>query len=249
MVVESVNKFNLLGTALHNAPGEILDKVARKLKLNNIPEFHGMNGGLAIETAARKATDINQFTFGDPMKAYQDCQFSFSGLSGQCMKYIKEQEEKYNITADKIIPDVYNLCAAFQLAIVKHLCYKTQRAIEFLNHTNLIPVDRRTLVISGGVACNNFIAEALDILCSELGYKLVRTPPKLCTDNGVMIAWNGLEKWISGIDIIRSKAEIENVTVEHRAVIGEDWTKLIKLQNLNCKRIKIENKLSIDKNM
>ena len=38
------------------------------------------------------------------------------------------------------------------------------------------------LVISGGVACNNLLAKALSIVCSELGYKFIRTPPKLCTD-------------------------------------------------------------------
>lgn len=49
-------------------------------------------------------------------------------------------------------------------------------------------------VVSGGVACNNFIAKGLKIVCDELDYKLVRPPAKLCTDNGVMIAWNGVER-------------------------------------------------------
>lgn len=49
-------------------------------------------------------------------------------------------------------------------------------------------------VVSGGVACNNFIAKGLKLVCDSYGYKLIRPPPKLCTDNGVMIAWNGVEK-------------------------------------------------------
>ncbi|KAK2586885.1 hypothetical protein KPH14_009822 [Odynerus spinipes] len=246
VVVQNVNQFIMLGTTLHNAPGEVLDKVARRLKLKNIPEFNNMNGGQAIETAACKATNVDQFFFGDSMGSRTDCQFSFSGLLGACTRHIKQQEEKYNITADMIIPDVYNLCAGFQLAIAKHLCHKTQRAIEFLDHINLIPLHKRTLVISGGVACNNFIARALNILCSELNYKFVRTTPKLCTDNGVMIAWNGVEKWIYGIDIIRNKDEIENVRIENKASIGEDWIERIKVKGLKCKRIQIEKKLFVD---
>ncbi|XP_046830870.1 probable tRNA N6-adenosine threonylcarbamoyltransferase, mitochondrial isoform X3 [Vespa crabro] len=179
-------------------------------------------------------------------KSYQDCRFSFSGILTTCINHITEEEKKHNIIADMIIPDVYNLCASLQLAITKHLCHKTQRAIEFLDYINLIPEDKRTLVISGGVACNNFIAKALDIICSELNYKLVRTPPRLCTDNGVMIAWNGVEKWISGIDILRNESEIKNVTVETKAAIGEDWTERVQFSKLKCKRIKIEKKLAMD---
>lgn len=205
-----------------------------------------MNGGQAIEAAAYKASNIDQFIFNDSMKSYRDCQFSFSGILSTCMQHIAEQEEKHNIAADKIIPDVYNLCASFQFAITKHLCHKTQRAIEFLDQINLIPEDKRTLVISGGVACNNFIAKALDIICSERNYKLVRTPPRLCTDNGVMIAWNGVEKWISGIDILRSESEIKNVKIEKKVPIGEDWTKKVQLLKLKCKEIKIKKKLFMD---
>lgn len=105
-----------------------------------------MNGGQAVEAAASKASDVDQFTFKDSMKLHQDCRFSFSGILTTCMKHITQEEKEHNITADMIIPNVYNLCASFQLAITKHLCHKTQRAIEFLDHINLIPEDRRTLV-------------------------------------------------------------------------------------------------------
>jgi len=50
-------------------------------------------------------------------------------------------------------------------------------------------------VVSGGMASNKYMRLAMDIVCSELGYKLFAPPPRLCTDNGVMIAWNGVERW------------------------------------------------------
>lgn len=69
--------------------------------------------------------------------------------------------------------------------------------MEFARLKQLIPAEKQVLVVSGGVACNNFIANALGIVCNEIGYELVVPPPKLCTDNGIMIAWNGLEKLVS----------------------------------------------------
>lgn len=98
-------------------------------------------------------------------------------------------------------------------------------------------------VVSGGVACNNFLAKALNIVCTELGYNFVRTPPKLCTDNGIMIAWNGVEKWIRDIDVIKNSNEIEKIEIENMAPLGENWIKKVEEANLKCKWVKIGKKL------
>ena len=45
----------------------------------------------------------------------------------------------------------------------------------------------------------------------QMDYTLVCPPPKLCTDNGIMIAWNGMEKWKAGIGIADS---IDSVDIE-----------------------------------
>lgn len=242
-IAANVNKFYLLGTTIDTAPGEVFDKIARRLKLRNIPEYSTFNGGLAIESAAKKATDIDQFTFPPVLTQYRDCNFSFSGLLNKCKLYIEHEEQKHNIVADMVIPDVYNLCAAFQLAIILHICHRTQRAMEFIDKMLLFPNNKRTLVISGGVACNNFLSRALNIVCSELDYKFIRTPPKLCTDNGIMIAWNGVEKWTTDTDIIRDPYEIDNVKAEGSATFGEDWIQKIESANIKCKWLKIRRKL------
>jgi tRNA A37 threonylcarbamoyltransferase TsaD len=44
-------------------------------------------------------------------------------------------------------------------------------------------------VVSGGVASNTYLRSGLERLCDNYGYKLVCPPHRLCTDNGVMIAW------------------------------------------------------------
>ena len=44
-------------------------------------------------------------------------------------------------------------------------------------------------VVSGGVASNQFLRYGLTVACKAHGFDLVCPPPKLCTDNGIMIAW------------------------------------------------------------
>jgi N6-L-threonylcarbamoyladenine synthase len=61
--------------------------------------------------------------------------------------------------------DVADLCASFQAAVV-----------------------------DVGVAANRALREALMRFCAEAGLPLVAPPQKLCTDNGAMIAWAGLER-------------------------------------------------------
>ncbi|XP_076277566.1 threonyl-carbamoyl synthesis 4 [Lasioglossum baleicum] len=243
-IVEDVSKFYLLGTTVNNAPGEVFDKIARRLKLRNIPEFSTLNGGLAIETAARKASNVDQFSFAPVMMSRRhDCNFSFAGLLSTCAKYIEREEKEHGIIADMIMPNVYNLCAAVQLATVTHICQRTQRALEFVEKMSLFPKDKRTLVVSGGVACNNVLAKGLDITSRKLGYNFVRTPPKLCTDNGIMIAWNGMERWNADEGVIRNENDIDKVCVQKKAPLGEDWTEKVNAANVKCEWIKIKKEL------
>jgi hypothetical protein len=51
----------------------------------------------------------------------------------------------------------------------------------------------RSLVVSGGVACNSLLRTELARIASAAGLQLVIPPPGLCTDNGAMIAWAGQE--------------------------------------------------------
>ncbi|XP_011647589.1 probable tRNA N6-adenosine threonylcarbamoyltransferase, mitochondrial isoform X2 [Pogonomyrmex barbatus] len=238
-IVENVDKFYILGTTLDNPPGEILDKIARRLKLANISEFSHMSGGQAIESAASKATDPTKFAFMPILTKHRDCQFSFSSLLSNSFKYINKQIN-FDINGSTEISEVYNLCAAVQLCLVKHICLRTQRAMEFINNENLIPQERRTLVISGGVACNNFLAKALEIVCSKRGFNFVRTPPRLCNDNGVMIAWNGAEKWMANVGIMRDRKEIEKITVDKDAPFGESWVERVQAANIKCRLVKLD---------
>ena len=55
------------------------------------------------------------------------------------------------------------------------------------------------LAVAGGVAANQVLREALQAAATEEGFTLVAPPLALCTDNGAMIAWAGLEREAAGL--------------------------------------------------
>lgn len=59
-------------------------------------------------------------------------------------------------------------------------------------------------MVSGGVASNRFIKNALKFVCDHYNYRLIAPPPKYCTDNGVMIAWNGIEKLKQNCPVVKT---------------------------------------------
>ncbi|XP_047985986.1 probable tRNA N6-adenosine threonylcarbamoyltransferase, mitochondrial [Leguminivora glycinivorella] len=236
-VAQDVNHFQLLGQSMDIAPGEVFDKVARRMKLRNIAEYSKICGGQAIELAASKATNPHVFKLPLARAEYRDCNFNFNGLKTSVIYQLHRKEQDHNIVADKLILEVNDLCAALLMAVSRHLVHRTQRAMEFCEQNNLIPKDNKQLVVSGGVACNNYIFNALTYLCGESDYKIYRPLPKLCTDNGVMIAWNGLEKWRRSIDIT---TDISKLDIQAASPLGESLINEVVNAKIPTKLMKIK---------
>ncbi|KAL6494082.1 glutamated carboxypeptidase [Orobanche gracilis] len=78
---------------------------------------------------------------------------------------------------------------------VLHLEDKCERAIEWGSSTE---PSIKYLVVSGGVASNQYVRDRLSKIVEKKGLQLVCPPPSLCTDNGVMIAWTGIEHFRMG---------------------------------------------------
>ncbi|XP_013187114.2 tRNA N6-adenosine threonylcarbamoyltransferase, mitochondrial-like [Amyelois transitella] len=227
-VVKDVDEFYLLGKSLDNAPGEVLDKGARRMKLKNIPTYSQMAGGRAIELAAKHCKDPDLFRFPLPLAKYRDCNFSFSGLKDALDRNLMKKELEHGVMGDGIIPEVNELCAAYQLAVAEHIAHRTERAVIFCEKNTLLG-EYRNLVVSGGVACNDFIYKSLQVVTKKLGYEVYRPPPRLCTDNGVMIAWNGIEKLRKPCGII---ADIPISSIEPVAPLGNSLINEVKQSNL-----------------
>ncbi|XP_046454656.1 probable tRNA N6-adenosine threonylcarbamoyltransferase, mitochondrial isoform X1 [Daphnia pulex] len=235
-VAKNVDEFLLLGESVDSAPGEVLDKVARRLKLRNMPAFSTLSGGKAIEMLATQG-DVTSFEYGNqPMFKYNDCSFSFTGLREKVYKHIGREEIIHNTEADQVLPSAANLCASFQHALFSHICRRLQRGMHYVDMKQMIPEGPRKLVVSGGVACNDYFRKYLSIICAEMSYTLVCPPPKLCTDNGIMIAWNGMEKWTAGIGIAKNADDIDAIDIEPKAKLGVDMTEDVRNMNISLKK-------------
>jgi len=124
----------------------------------------GYPGGPLIEKLAKQG-DENRITF--PIAIKKQADFSFSGLKTSVLNKINEQSEK---DAD--------IAASFQKTVADTLTLKTLRMAEKLS--------RRKIVVAGGVACNGYIRKAFQ---AHKDFEVFFPSPKLCTDNGDMIAF------------------------------------------------------------
>lgn len=237
-LVQDVEEFLLLGTTLDNAPGEVFDKVARRMKLKNMPEYSKISGGKAVEMAALKGTNPGLFEFTTPLLRDRDCNFSFSGFRDALQRKLVQKEIEHQAMGCELIPEIYDLCAAFQLAVAEHLAHRTHRAITYCDMHGLISSEKRNVVVTGGVACNNFIFKSIEFVANKLGYNALRPPPEVCTDNGVMIAWNGLEKLRRGYEISK------NIELDPTACLGINLIKDVKAADIPTKVTRLKNIIS-----
>ena len=151
-----------------DAAGEAFDKIARLLGL-------GYPGGPAIDRAARDG-DPRAIAFPRPLTGPQargqELEFSFSGLKTAVARYVEKGVDPGLTTAD--------VAASFQEAVVDVL---TARAIAACRE-----YDVRDMLIGGGVAANRRLRALAQERCDAAGVRLRVPRPKLCTDNGAMVA-------------------------------------------------------------
>jgi N6-L-threonylcarbamoyladenine synthase len=183
LIVEGVGRYVRLGTTIDDAVGEAFDKTAKLLGL-------GFPGGPAVAAMA-EGGDAARFDLPRPMKGRPGCDFSFSGLKTAVRHVI-------DALPDGAIPrDVArDLCAGFQHAAAEAICDRTSHAIRIFRSRH---PDGAALVVAGGVAANAVLRAALERTAEREGLRLVAPPPRLCTDNGAMIAWAGLERFRLGL--------------------------------------------------
>ena len=178
--VRGVGDYLRLGGTVDDAIGEAFDKTAKLLGL-------GYPGGPLVEKEAQNG-DPARFALPRPMSGRHDADFSLSGL-----------KTALRLEAEKIAPlsnqDVADLCASFQQAVVDVVLDRLRLGMRMFRERVGTP---SALVCAGGVAANQAIRKVLHRVAFEAGTSLVAPPPALCTDNGAMIAWAGLERLRAG---------------------------------------------------
>ncbi|MGV9409090.1 tRNA (adenosine(37)-N6)-threonylcarbamoyltransferase complex transferase subunit TsaD [Nocardia sp. NPDC003693] len=160
-----------LGSTIDDAAGEAFDKVARLLGL-------GYPGGPVLDAIAAEG-DPAAIAFPRGMTGPRDARydFSFSGLKTAVARYVEAAQREGR---EVPIPDI---AASFQEAVADVLTMKAVRAAEDVG------VD--TIVLGGGATANSRIRSMAQERCAAAGLTLRVPKPRLCTDNGVMIATLG----------------------------------------------------------
>ena len=88
-------------------------------------------------------------------------------------------------------PAPADVAASFHAAVGDVLADRTANAIAMARKRH---PELEYLVLAGGVAANQHVRAVLAGVASEYGLAMVAPAPELCTDNGAMIAWAGLER-------------------------------------------------------
>ena len=94
--------------------------------------------------------------------------------------------------------DVGDICAAFQEAVRDVLSAKTRRAMSLFRDRHQGDPDP-VIAVAGGVAANHWLRAGLSKAAEAEGFRMIAPPLPLCTDNGAMIAWAGIERFAAGI--------------------------------------------------
>ncbi len=177
--ISNVNSYKFLGGTLDDALGEAFDKVANILEL-------GFPGGPQLELLAQKG-DYKKISLPKPLINSKNLDMSFSGLKTAVLNNSKKGKN-----------DISNcdLAASFQKSVAEVLCKKISLAIDISNKESF---NFKNVVVSGGVAANNYLRKKIINTVKSKGKSIFFPPPNLCTDNGAMIAWAGYELYRAGL--------------------------------------------------
>lgn len=165
-----------LGRTRDDAAGESFDKIAQVLGL-------GYPGGPAIDALARRG-DSSAVPLPRPRLKDAPFDFSFSGLKSAAVRWIREHELVDAAAGGGEPPAlVRDLAASFEAAVVEQLLSPL---------SELAAVHRpQFITVSGGVAANSLLREALAEWGREHGVETLLPVRALTTDNAVMIAHAG----------------------------------------------------------
>jgi len=189
LVAEAVGRYRQLGTTIDDALGECFDKAAKLMGL-------GYPGGPNLEkiaaTCADPAAARARFALPTPLKGRPGSDFSFSGLKTAVRAHVDALPP-----GDFAATDIAALASAFQDTVCDILSDRCAAALtrfkrDYADH--IAGGHKPAFVICGGVAANKTLRTALKNLTINHNMAFSAPPGGLCSDNGAMIAWTGIER-------------------------------------------------------
>ncbi|KAF9017521.1 peptidase M22, glycoprotease [Hymenopellis radicata] len=190
LLATSVDSFRIIATTRDESIGRTIDKVTRLLGL-------GWNG-IALEQFYNTTTEEAEIPqdwipFATNTMAGQ-MGYSFSGFHSHVERYVHKHGVETLTTGQKL-----GVAKEFMKVVIDHLEAKLLVGIKQCRTLDL-PV--RHLVISGGVASNQYLRSRLSRLLLQSpvnGQIALQYPPvALCTDNAVMVAWASMHRFLAG---------------------------------------------------
>jgi len=191
--VPEEGKYKLISRTRDDAAGEAFDKVAKMLGL-------GYPGGPVIERLAQSGT-VGKIKF--PIAKISDGRpdFSFSGLKTAVVRYLRENRLVPAQDGGQVAQWTMDIAAGVQDSIVRSLV----RTMELIARE----LQPRTLIVAGGVACNQALRSAAKAAAANLKIPVYFPSSHLSTDNAAMIAAAGHRKVINGeVDDLDMTADI-----------------------------------------
>ena len=176
--VDGLGRYILLGESLDDAAGEAFDKTAKMLGLP-------YPGGPYVSKLAEHGNP-ERFDFPRPMVKQGGLDFSFSGLKTHTLTTVRACEVSGKVSDQ----DKADIACAFEAAVVDTLVIKCSRALK--------QEGMARLVIAGGVSANMRLRAALEEKLGKEGKEVFYPAPRLCTDNGAMIAYAGALRLAAG---------------------------------------------------
>ncbi len=206
-LVPEPGKYRVVARTRDDAAGEAFDKVAKLLGL-------GYPGGPIIERLAREG-DARSVRFSVPRMGDGRPDFSFSGLKTAVSKHVRETGLRPVAGDEAPSQEIKDLAASFQSVVVRSLTGTMERLAEEYRP--------KTLIVAGGVACNNALREASREAAARLAIPVYFPSPHLSTDNAAMIAAAGTVKLQAGeragLDLNADVTlRLQNVDVEDDAL-------------------------------
>jgi N6-L-threonylcarbamoyladenine synthase len=191
------SQYRLLGKTRDDAAGEAFDKVAKLLGF-------GYPGGPVIDRLAPFG-DAQAVRFTLAKMKGNTLDFSFSGLKTAVLRWFESRDMSGEIAARHALlkrnprPSIdewlvvtpqttLDLLASFQRTVIDELLRRAMRAAE--------EIDARTVIVSGGVACNTGLRRAAG--SAHFPYPVLFPSAALSTDNAAMIAAAAFPKYRSG---------------------------------------------------